>query len=66
LGTVNSLAMMLAPMIGSIFSIHWGIQTIILMIPVFTALQVILLYRNRNVGGKAAPVSAGTEAERHD
>ncbi len=66
LGTVNSVAMMLAPMIGSFFSIHWGIQTIILMIPVFTALQVILLYRNRYVGGKAAPVSGGTEAERHD
>lgn len=63
LGTVNSVAMMTAPMLGSFFSIHWGIASIVLLIPLFTAVQVLLLWRNRKLGSGISDIEKEFEEE---
>lgn len=63
LGTVNSVSLMLAPMLGSFLSIRWGISAIILMIPVFTLIQVLLIYKNRNIGLAVEDMEKESQAE---
>lgn len=63
LGTVNSAAMMTAPMIGSFLSIRWGLGSILAVIPLFVALQLLLLYRNRNIGVAIRDIELEFEAE---
>lgn len=50
LGTVGSLGGMAAPMIGSYISVEFGLRTILLVIPLFTFVQIICLYKSKQSG----------------
>ncbi|MEG1931356.1 MAG: hypothetical protein RR131_09485, partial [Anaerovorax sp.] len=47
LGTVNSVSMMVSPMLGAVISAKMGIHAILILMPVFTVIQLILLYVNK-------------------
>lgn len=47
LGTVNSVSMMVSPMLGAAVSAKMGIHSILVLVPIFTGMQVILLYFNK-------------------
>ncbi|MEG1584508.1 MAG: MFS transporter, partial [Anaerovorax sp.] len=47
LGTVNSLAMMVSPMIGAGISTKFSVNAILVLIPIGAVLQLIVLYCNK-------------------
>lgn len=52
LGTVSSLGAMAAPLMGSYISVEYSLRAIFTVIPVFTVMQLFILYRWRRAGRK--------------
>ena len=67
MGTVNSAAMMVSPMIGAAVSVRFSIHAILILVPIFTAVQVVILLVNRRkrqpVKQFAAPQEEGSGAQ---
>lgn len=51
LGTVNSVSMMISPMAGAGVSAKFGIHAILILMPIFTVIQLIILYINKKKAG---------------
>jgi DHA1 family multidrug resistance protein-like MFS transporter len=56
-GTVGSIGAMISPLIGSTVSVGYGLKAILLVIPIFTGLQLLFLFRakSKSKDGAFAP-----------
>ncbi len=57
LGTISSVANMIAPMIGSFVSIHFSLWAILVTIPLFTVIQILSLFHFRRMGSTSGGTS---------
>ena len=58
MGTINSAAMMVSPMMGAAVSVRFSTHAILIIIPAFTAVQIIMLWINKRKSKPIAPFEA--------